>query len=122
MRNFSPKSAIQYYAVLIVFMLVSKYPNASIPKDPNEFIHRQEEFGMSLTFENYVEWTLQLPLTGFDSSKIISCEEYQFGCFEFDASFHRGAFGRRQNALLHDVFVPQSFNCNICQDKRKGLD
>lgn len=96
----SPKSAIQYYAVLIVFMLVSKYPNASIPKDPNEFIHRQEEFGMSLTFENYVEWTLQLPLTGFDSSKIISCEEYQFGCFQFDTSFHRGAFGRRQNVFF----------------------
>ena len=99
-------------------MLISKYPNASLPKDPTEFFNRQDELGMVLTFENYVEWTLQLPLTGFDSSKLIACEQYQGGCFDFDKVFHRGAFGRRQNDFLHDVFAPQSFNCKICQDQR----
>ena len=78
----------------------------------------EKNYGMVLTFENFVEWTLQLPLTGFDSSKLISCEQYQNGCFEFGPYFHRGAFGRRQNGLLHDVLAPQSFNCKICQMPR----
>ena len=69
------------------------------------------------SFQNFVEWTLALPLTGYDSGKLIKCETYKYDCFEYQLK-SVGSFGRRpvntDSTRLDDHFVPQVLNCKIC--------
>ena len=37
---------MQYYAVLLIYMLVSKYPNSSLPKDDSEYLRLGFETGV----------------------------------------------------------------------------
>ena len=64
-----------------------------------------------------IEWTLGLPLDGFDSSKLIKCNDFEAGCW--DMPLNKAPFGRRPASIEIDLnFLPQIFTCNVCQDKR----